>query len=99
MPRLVRLPLAGACVIIRAMEVWEIAQTDEYKSVVRDYRTQCLWFTDAGDSPENELQLEMILNAIETHGDMEAFKRVGRIRKWLSQGSRPRYSNGLPVCA
>ena len=81
------------------MTVQEIVNTDEYQAVVNDYRMQCLWFTDCGEKPENEIQLEQILNSIETHGDMNAFKRVGRIRKWLSQVSRPRYSGGLPVCA
>ena len=89
----------GVCYNIYTMTVREIINTDEYRSVVKDYRMQCLWFTDRGENPENEIQLEQILNSIETHGDMNAFKRVGRIRKWLSQDSRPRYSSGLPVCA
>lgn len=85
--------------IITLMTVQDIVNTDEYQSMVNDYRMQCLWFTDRGGNPENEIQLEQILNSIETYGDMNAFKRVGRIRKWLSQDSRPRYSGGLPVCA
>lgn len=81
------------------MGIKEIIETEEYKSVVNDYRGTCLWF--AGDvlHPETDIQLEQVLDAIETNGDMAAFKRVGRIRKWLSPDFRPRYSSGLPVRA
>jgi hypothetical protein len=79
------------------MTVEEIVQTPEFQSVVRDYRTTCLWFANKPESPVNELQLEQVLTEIEKNGDMEAFKRVGRIRKWLPRDFRPRYSSGLPV--
>lgn len=77
----------------------DIVKTEEYKSVVTDYRATCLWF--AGDvlHPETDVQLEQVLDAIETNGDMAAFKRVGRIRRWLSPDFRPKYSSGLPVRA
>lgn len=59
----------------------------------------CLWFAsaEAVAHPQNDLQLEQVLTSIEQNGDMSAFKRVGRIRKWLPRGFRPRYSNSLPV--
>ena len=47
--------------------------------------------------PKNDLQLEQVLTAIENHGDLAAYKRVGEIRKWLPRGFRPLYSSGLPV--
>ena len=80
------------------MTVQEIVQTPQFRSVVADYRDTCLWYLRTDVPPENDIQLEQVLSAIENHGDLEAFKRVGRIRQWLPRGSRPRYSSGLPVC-
>ncbi len=81
------------------MTTKEIVQTEEFQSVVRDYRNMCLWFANRPECPTSDIQLEQVLSAIECHGDMAAFKRVGRIRKkWLRRNSRPKYSSGLPVC-
>ena len=44
-------------------------------------------------------ELEQVLSSIETYGDASAFKRVGRIRSWLSPHFSPKYSSGLPVRA
>lgn len=81
------------------MTIREIVQSADYQSVVNDYRSTCLWFANDVLHPENELQLEQVLSAIESSGDIEAFKRVGRIRKWLSPDFRPKYSSSLPVRA
>ncbi len=79
------------------MTVEEIIKTPEYISVVNDYRDMCLWFAPADCRPQNDVQLEQILTSIERYGDLAAYKRVGRIRKWLSPDFKPRYSNGLPI--
>ena len=79
------------------MTVEEIAKSDEFRSVVEDYRDTCLWYMNRVLRPENDLQLEQVLTAIENNGDLAAFKRVGEIRKWLPPGFRPLYSSGLPV--
>ncbi len=81
----------------RKMTVEEIIQTPEYISVVNDYRDMCLWFAPADCRPQNDVQLEQILTSIERYGDLAAYKRVGRIRKWLSPDFKPRYSDGLPI--
>ena len=81
------------------MSIRDIVDSDEYKSVVNDYRDVCLWFANDVYHPADEVQLEQILSSVETYGDMEAFKRVGRIRKWLSPHFSPKYSSGLPVRA
>ena len=65
------------------MTIEEIVKSQEYRSVVADYRDTCLWFAKDVFAPKDRLQLEQILLAIETNGDMDAFKRAGRIRKWL----------------
>ena len=84
---------------INQMTVKEIVDSEAFKSVVEDYRDVCLWFADLSKPPRNEVQLEQVLSSIETYGDAEAFKRVGRIRSWLSPHFSPRYSSGLPVRA
>lgn len=81
------------------MALSEIIGSEEFKSVVRDYRQTCLWFANDAYHPQDDVQLEQILSAIESSGDMAAFKRVGRIRQWLSPDFSPRYSNSLPVRA
>ena len=85
--------------IIRRMTVKEIVESEAFKAVVEDYRDVCLWFADLSKPPRNEVQLEQVLSSIETYGDANAFKRVGRIRSWLSPHFSPRYSSGLPVRA
>ena len=79
------------------MTVEEIVQTPQFRSVVEDYRDTCLWYMNRALHPENDLQLEQVLTAIENHGDLAAYKRVGEIRKWLPPDFRPLYSSGLPV--
>ena len=70
-------------IIPTAMTIEDIVNSKEFQSVVEDYRGMCLWF--AGDvlHPKNRVQMEQVLSAIEANGDMDAYKRVGRIRRWL----------------
>ena len=79
------------------MTVAEIIKTPEYRSLLDDYRVMCLWFAPEDYRPQTDVQLEHILTAIERNGDLAAYKRVGRIRKWLSPNFRPTYSSGLPI--
>ena len=79
------------------MTVEEIIQTPEYISIVDDYKGMCLWFSPECYHPHTGVQLEQILTSIERNGDLNAYKRVGRIRKWLSPNFKPTYSSGLPI--
>ena len=79
------------------MTVEEIIRTPEYISVVDDYKDVCLWFSPECYHPHTGVQLEQILTSIERNGDLNAYKRVGRIRKWLSPNFKPTYSSGLPI--
>jgi len=65
------------------MTIKDIADSKEYRSVVEDYRDTCLWFAGNVFEPQDRMQLEQVLSSIESYGDMAAYKRVGRIRKWL----------------
>ena len=79
------------------MTVEEIIKTPEYISVVDDYKDVCLWFSPECYHPHTGVQLEQILTSIERNGDLNAYKRVGRIRKWLSPSFKLTYSSGLPI--
>lgn len=65
------------------MTIEDIVKSPEYRSVVADYRDTCLWFANDASAPKDRLQLEQVLSSIEANGDMSAFKRTGRIRRWL----------------
>lgn len=69
------------------MTIEEIANSDEYKSVITDYKDTCLWSATGYWHPQDAQQLDYLLTCIETYGDMDAYRRVGRIRKWLSRRS------------
>jgi hypothetical protein len=55
--------------------------------LVDEYRVTCLWFLREDYYPETSSARERILTLIAQHGDLQAFKRVARMRTWLSQDS------------
>ncbi|MDX2020987.1 MAG: hypothetical protein SF187_12170 [Deltaproteobacteria bacterium] len=56
-----------------------------FESLYSDYKTRCLWFLRADYKPATVEEKLRILTYIERHGDLEAFRRVAPVRKWLSQ--------------
>ena len=84
MPRLVRLPLEGACVIMTGvMSDEQIINSNELRSVVEDYRSMCFWNFPEDFMPRNRRQALLALDNLERYGDMAAYRRAGEIRKWL----------------
>ena len=65
----------------------DIIASEEYVSMVNDYRRTCLWFANDALHPADEIQLEQVLSSVERSGDLAGFKRAGRIRQWLSPHS------------
>lgn len=53
-------------------------------ALVDEYRDRCLWFLRRDYYPATNPEAERVLDAIQRHGDRDAFKRAGRIRQWLS---------------
>ena len=78
------------------MTTQEVIQSREFQSVVDDYRAMCLWFFPQDFMPSNTYEINRVLESIERHGDMAAYKRIGRIRKWLSQTSNETSSGFSP---
>ena len=67
------------------MTIQEILTGDELRSLIDKYRSVCFWNFADDFMPENERQLLVAIENLERYGDMEAYRRAGRIKKWLSQ--------------
>ena len=57
----------------------------EVRSLVEEYRHQCLWFLKEHFLPENTEEALRALDWIERYGDRSGFQRAQRLRKWLLQ--------------
>ena len=63
------------------------AMADELNRLVDEYRVRCLWFLRSDYYPTTTDERLRVLDSIERHGDVEAFRRVARMRRWLSPDS------------
>ena len=59
----------------------------EFRRFVDDQRIRCLWFMRRDYYPATDAERLRALDAIERHGDLEAFKRARSFRAWLLQHS------------
>ena len=66
--------------IARAMDA-------EFRRLIDDYRSRCLWFLREDYYPETAAARRRVLQAIERHGDLQALRRVAELRAWLSRDS------------
>lgn len=57
------------------------------RGLVECYRSRCLWFLRSDHVPSSDTETRRVLEAIERHGDVAAFRQVARIRAWLSRDS------------
>jgi len=51
-------------------------------------RDRCLWYVREDFIPTNLVEAKLILDAIEKHGDMEAFIEARKVKEWLLQKSK-----------
>ena len=51
--------------------------------LVDEVRATCLWYLREDYYPETLDQALRVLDAIERHGDLEAYRRAGELRTWL----------------
>jgi hypothetical protein len=56
-------------------------------ALVDEYRTRCLWFLRADYYPQTPGDACRILEYIERHGDVAAFRKAATLKKWLLQNS------------
>jgi len=57
------------------------------RTLVDEYRDRCLWFLRRDYYPATPAEATRVLEAIERHGDREAFRRAAEVRRWLSPPS------------
>jgi hypothetical protein len=57
------------------------------RRLVDEYRGQCLWFLRQGYYPETAEEVLRVLDSIQRHGDVEAFRRAGALKRWVSASS------------
>ena len=56
-------------------------------ALVDEYRARCLWFLREDYYPQTPTEACRVLEAIERHGDVTAFRKAAVLRQWLSQNS------------
>ncbi len=54
-------------------------------ALVDEYRTRCLWFLREDYYPQTPADALRVLEYIERHGDVEAFRKAATLRQWLLQ--------------
>lgn len=57
------------------------------RGLVDEYRTRCLWYLREDYYPETTEAAIAVLESIERHGDVEAFRKAATLRQWLSRHS------------
>lgn len=59
----------------------------QVNALVDEYRPRCLWYLREDYYPQTAAEACRVLDAIERHGDADAFRKAHAIRQWLSQNS------------
>jgi len=58
-----------------------------FRALMTQQRVRCLWYLRPDYSPQTLEEKLRLLDAIERHGDREAFLEASRIRAWFSAHS------------
>lgn len=53
------------------------------RALVDEYRERCLWFLRRDYYPVTTPEMLSVLESIERHGDVEAFRKVAALKRWL----------------
>jgi hypothetical protein len=59
----------------------------EVCALVDEYRATCLWFLREDYYPQTPEEACRVLEQIERHGDVAAFRKAAELRQWLSRNS------------
>lgn len=65
----------------------EAAVIQNVCALVDEYRATCLWFLREDYYPQTPDEARRVLEQIERHGDVEAFRKAAELRQWLSRNS------------
>jgi hypothetical protein len=65
----------------------ELTIMQKVHALMDEYRATCLWYVRPDYYPQSSHEACRILEAIERHGDLAAFRKAGELRQWLSRNS------------
>ena len=65
----------------------ERAVMQSVNALVDEYRTRCLWFLREDFYPQTPADALRVLDYIERHGDVTAFRKAATLKQWLLQNS------------
>ena len=54
-------------------------------AIVDEYRVRCLWWLRPDYYPSGAREQLRVLDYIDRHGDLAAYRRTSNLRQWLSQ--------------
>ena len=63
------------------------AESQAIAELMARYRERCLWYLKENFVPTTLPEALQVLDAIEQHGDLAAFRETRRLRAWLSPAS------------
>jgi hypothetical protein len=66
------------------------AVMQKVRVLVDEYRTRCLWYLREDYYPQTPAEACRVLESIEKHGDVIAFRKAAKLRQWLSRISNER---------
>jgi hypothetical protein len=66
----------------------EAAAMRSVNALVNEYRTRCLWHLREDYHPQTPAEAIHVLELIERHGDVAAFRKAAALRQWLSLNSK-----------
>ena len=61
----------------------ELPGSEVIRQLVDEYRGRCLWFLRADYYPETKEEVLRVLASIQRHGDVDAFRRAGELKRWV----------------
>jgi hypothetical protein len=61
--------------------------SESLRRLVDEYRGRCLWFLGPGYYPETTVEILRVLDSIQRHGDLAAFRRAGELKQWVLASS------------
>jgi len=69
------------------MDMREDVIREEFRRLLAEHRCLCLWFLREDYVPETVPEMLRVLEQIQRHGNLEAYRRAGALKQWLLQNS------------
>jgi hypothetical protein len=69
------------------MDTQEDIMREEFRRLLVEHRCQCLWFLREDYVPNTVPEMLRVLDLIQRHGSLEAFRRAGALKQWLLRNS------------